>query len=72
MATEPTPLGERVSRLEGAWDYFATKEDIARVEGRLDRIEAKLDAMEMRLFIRLGGLIVVAAGLIIAAQKFWS
>ena len=62
MATEPTPLGERVSRLEGAWQYFATKEDIAR-------LEAKMDAMEMRLFIRLGGLIVVAAGLIIAAQK---
>ncbi len=62
---ESASLGERISRLEGAWQYFATKEDIAR-------LEAKLDAMEMRLFIRLGGLMVVVGGVVVALQKFWS
>jgi hypothetical protein len=58
-------LGERVSRLEGVSEHFATKEDIAR-------LEAKIDAMEMRLLIRLGGLIVVAVGIVVAIEKFWS
>jgi hypothetical protein len=65
-------LGERVSRLEGVSEHFATKEDIARFEGKMTSLENKIDAMEMRLLIRLGGLIVVAVGIVVAIEKFWS
>ena len=48
MTTQDATLAERLSRLEGGYDHLATKEDLARIEGKLDaslaRIEGKLDA----------------------------
>jgi hypothetical protein len=45
-------------------DNVATKQDIAR-------IEAKLELIEHRLMTRLGALVVVLLGLLFAALHYW-
>ena len=58
-----TTTEERVSRLEGAYEHLATKEDIARLEG-------KVEAMEGRLLLKLVGSMAVIAGLTVAILRF--
>ena len=44
-ATEQTtPLGERVSRIEGGYEHLATKADLARVETDLAQMRAESKA----------------------------
>jgi hypothetical protein len=38
-----TRLGERIARIEGRLDSFATKADVSRIEGRLDSFATKAD-----------------------------
>lgn len=57
-----TTTEERVSRLEGAYEHLATKEDIARLEG-------KVEAMESRLLLKLVGSMAVIAGLTVAILR---
>ena len=56
-------MEERVSRLEGAYEHLATKEDIARLEG-------KVEAMESRLLLKLVGSMALIAGLTVAILRF--
>ena len=50
----------RLSRLEGASEHWASKADIARLEGKIDaveaRLETKIDAVEARLETKIDGL----------------
>ena len=57
----------RLARLEGASEHWATKADVARLEGKIDALEAKLetkidavdakiDAVEARLETKIDGL----------------
>ncbi len=43
----------RLARLEGASEHWATKADVARLEGKIDaveaRLEAKIDALETKI-----------------------
>ena len=44
-ATEQTsPLGERVSRIEGGYEHLATKADLTRMKAELKADVARLDA----------------------------
>ena len=56
-------MEERVSRLEGSYEHLATKEDIARLEG-------KMEAMESRLLLKLVSSMVLVAGLTVAIPSF--
>ena len=44
MATteQTTPLGERVSRIEGGYEHLATKADLARVETEIAQMRSEL------------------------------
>ena len=44
MAEQTSPLGERVSRIEGGYEHLATKADLARVEASLAEMKAELKA----------------------------
>ena len=48
MAEQTSPLGERVSRIEGGYEHLATKADLAQMQAELKadiaRIEAELKA----------------------------
>ena len=57
----------RLARLEGASEHWATKADVARLEGKIDALEArletkidavdaKIDAVEARLETKIDGL----------------
>ena len=50
----------RLARLEGASEHWATKADVARLEGKIDaleaRLETKIDALEARLETKIEGL----------------
>jgi hypothetical protein len=50
----------RLARLEGASEHWATKADVARLEGKIDaleaRLETKIDALEARLETKIDGL----------------
>ena len=54
-----TTIEDRVSRIEGALPYLATKEDLARLETRIEQIEN-------RLFLKLTGVMVLVGTLITA------
>lgn len=43
-AEQTSPLGERVSRIEGGYEHLATKADLARVETSLAEMRAELKA----------------------------
>ena len=43
--------------------YYATKEDIARLEGKIDNVADVL-------MIRLGGLLIVVASVLFAALRY--
>lgn len=42
MATETRPIGERLARLEGAYEYLATKSDVALTRADVERLRATL------------------------------
>ena len=44
MAEQTSPLGERLSRIEGGYEHLATKADLARVETSLAEMRAELKA----------------------------
>ena len=44
--------GERLSRLEGAYEHLATKVDVERVRTDLGRVESRLNLM---IVVLLGG-----------------
>ncbi len=44
MAEQTSPLGERLSRIEGGYEHLATKADLARVEASLAEMRAELKA----------------------------
>ena len=46
------PDGERLSRLEGAYEHLATKVDVERVRTDLGRVESRLNLM---IVVMLGG-----------------
>ncbi len=73
MTTATVSDGERLSRLEGAYEHLATKADVERVRADLERVRADLktdmQAMEARLLIRLGGIVSLGVAVIVAIQK---
>ena len=80
MTTPATPitLEERVTiletRLETVLLTLATKEDIARLEGKIDtgneRLDAKIDAVENKMLIKLTGIAIALMGIGIAIVKY--
>ena len=80
MTTPATPLTleERVTiletRLETVLPTLATKEDIARLEGKIDtgneRLDAKIDAVENKMLIKLTGIAIALMGIGIAIVKY--
>ena len=56
-----------LSRLEGASEHWASKADIARLEGKIDaleaRLETKIDGLQNRLLLQFVGfaIAIVAA-----------
>ncbi len=77
--TTPNPtLEERVSILEARFDTvlptLATKEDIARLEGKIDanneRLEGKINTMGYQLLIRVTGVMAAVAAIAVAAARF--
>ncbi len=76
--TTPTTVEERVTILETRLDTIlptlATKDDIARLEGKMEtmneRLESKIEGMGNRLLIRFGGLAVAVATVAVAAAKY--
>ena len=71
-----TSSEERLSRLEGAYEYVADKADIARLEGRVDVLTAQMNSMETRLVNKLYVVGVAVAGITLAGMalmlRFWS
>ncbi len=65
MATteQTTPLGERVSRIEGGYEHLATKADLARVETDLAQMRAESKADIAELDRKIAGLEGKIAGL---------
>lgn len=54
MATTHSSTEERVSRLEGAYQHLATKEDIAKVETQIAELRATIEqkfANQTRWFV---------------------
>ena len=85
MTTPGPTLEERVTILETRFDTIlptlATKEDIARLEGKMgamnERLEGKIggldgkiDAMANRLLIRLTGVMAALLAIAVAAARF--
>lgn len=80
MTTPATPitLEERVTiletRLEAVLPTLATKEDVARLEGKIDtgneRLDAKIDAVENKMLIKLTGIAIALMGIGIAIVKY--
>ena len=66
MTTTNTSPEERISRLEGAYDHLATKEDVAKVQTEIVGVRVDMAALENRL-IRwmvgtvISGMIAIAA-----------
>ena len=58
LATEVARQGNRMSRLEGAYEHLATKAD--------------LKDLELRLTLRVLSIVGVATGLIIAVDRLWA
>lgn len=52
-------MEDRVSRIEGALPYLATKEDLARVETSIANLETRIEQIENRLFLKLTGVIIL-------------
>jgi hypothetical protein len=50
----------RLARLEGASEHWATKADVARLEGKIDaleaRLETKIEGLEAKLETKIDGL----------------
>ena len=81
-----TTTEERVSRLEGAHEHFATKADVAELKAQFAELKAQfaelkadvrelrseLKAMETRLLLRLGGLLIASVGATAAILRFLS
>ena len=89
MTTPGPTLEERVTILETRFDTIlptlATKEDIARLEGKIDamdarlggridatnrRLEGKIDAMGYRLLIGFSGVMAALLAIAVAATRF--
>ncbi len=64
-----TADGERLARLEGAYEHLATKADIAELRGEL---KVELSNIENRLTRWVIGAAGVAAGIIIAVDRLWT
>ena len=77
MAT-PITLEERVTILETRLDTIlptlATKEDITRLDGKIDaleeRLNGKIDALGNRLLIRFAALLIPLLGIAVAVMKY--
>lgn len=54
---------------------LATKEDLKRLEGRieakLDKMDAKIDRLFLRMTVTFGGLILAAVSAVAALMRFW-
>jgi len=78
MTTPGPTLEERVTILETRFDAIlptlATKEDIARLEGKMDamneRLGGRIDAMGYRLLIGFTGVMAAVAAIAVAATRF--
>ena len=58
MTTTNTSTEERVSRLEGAYEHLATKEDVAKVETEVVRVRADVATLEGRLIRWMVGAVI--------------
>ena len=76
--TTPITLEERVTILETRLDTIlptlATKEDITRLDGKIDaleeRLDGKIDALGNRLLIRFTALLIPLLGIAVAVMKY--
>ena len=58
-----TNIDDRVSRIEGALPYLATKEDIARLATRIEQVEN-------RLLVKLTGVMVLLGAVMTLLFRF--
>lgn len=58
MITTNSSTEERVSRLEGAYEHLATKEDVAKVETEVVRVRADVATLEGRLIRWMVGTVI--------------
>ena len=47
--TTQQEISNRLSRLEGAYEHLATKEDVAKLEARMAQMEVRIVQMEVRI-----------------------
>ena len=58
MTTTNSSLEERVSRLEGAYEHLATKEDVAKVQTEVVSVRADMAMLESRLIRWMVGAVI--------------
>ena len=68
VTTEP---GERLARLEGAYEHLATKADIERVRSDLGRDIERLESTLIKWFVGKAVASTVAASAIASAIAIW-
>ncbi len=66
--------GERLSKLEGAYEHLATRADVERLRGdvmnEIRTLETRVGDQTTRLLVTLGGLMIALASLAVAAVKY--
>lgn len=71
--TTADSVESRLSRLEGASEHWATKTDIARLEGKIDaleaRLEGKIDALQNRLLLQFVGVAIAIVAATVGLTK---
>lgn len=63
----------RLARLEGASEHWATKADVARLEGKIDaveaRLEAKIDGLQNRILLQFMGFAIAIVAATVGLTK---
>ena len=71
--TTADSVESRWPRLEGASEHWATKADIARLEGKIDavevRLEGKIDALQNRILIQFVGFAIAIVAATVGLTK---
>ena len=66
-------LESRLARLEGASEHWATKADVARLEGKIDALEAKLetkiDGLQSRILLQFMGFAIAIVAATVGLTK---
>ena len=63
----------RLARLEGVSEHWATKADVARLEGKIDtleaRLETKIDGLQSRILLQFMGFAIAIVAATVGLTK---